>query len=79
MGGRLEVRVPDVGEEKIVLAEILVHEGQTVAKEEELAILETEKVTFSLPAPAAGRVQEIRKKVGDRVKPGDVVLVLHHD
>ncbi len=71
------VKVPDIGEFKdIEVIEVLVKPGDTIAKEQSLITLESDKATMEIPSPAAGVVQEIRLKTGDRVSEGAAILVL---
>ena len=72
-----EVLVPDIGDFKdIPVIEVLVKAGDTVARDESLITLESDKATLEVPSPEAGVVNEIRVKVGDKVSEGSVVLTL---
>jgi pyruvate dehydrogenase E2 component (dihydrolipoamide acetyltransferase) len=72
-----EIRVPDIGDFKDVeVIEILVKPGDTVAKEQSLVSLESDKATMEIPAPEAGVVKELKIKVGDKVSEGSVILAL---
>jgi pyruvate dehydrogenase E2 component (dihydrolipoyllysine-residue acetyltransferase) len=71
------VPVPDIGDFKEVeVIEVLVKPGDTVAKEQSLITLESDKATMEIPAPAAGVVKEIKVKVGDKVSKDSPILVL---
>ena len=73
----IEIKVPDIGDFKGVdVIEVLVKPGDTIAPEDSLIVLETDKASMEVPSPAAGVIQEIRIKVGDKVSEGDVVLML---
>src|SRR5271167_4309658 len=73
----IEIAVPDIGDFKDVpVIEVHVKPGDTVAAEEPLITLESDKATMDVPAPQAGTVAEIRVKPGDRVSQGSVILVL---
>jgi dihydrolipoamide dehydrogenase len=73
----LELKVPDIGDFKdIPVIEILVKVGDTVAKEQSLVTLESDKATMEVPADAAGVVKEIRVKLGDKVSQGVVVATI---
>ena len=50
--------------------------GDTVAKDQGLVTLESDKATMEVPSPASGVVKEIRVKVGDKVSEGDVIAML---
>ena len=72
-----EIRVPDIGDFKEVeVIEILVKPGDTVAKEQSLVSLESDKATMEIPAPEAGVVKELKIKVGDKVSEGSLLLML---
>lgn len=72
-----ELKVPDIGDYKdIPVIEVLVKVGDTVAKEQSLVTLESDKATMEVPADAAGVVKEIRVKLGDKVSMGTVVAVI---
>ena len=72
-----EVKVPDIGDFKDVeVIEILVKPGDSVAKEQSLITLESDKATMEIPSPDAGKVQSIKVKVGDKVSKGSPILVL---
>ncbi|OAI51499.1 dihydrolipoamide acetyltransferase [Betaproteobacteria bacterium SCGC AG-212-J23] len=76
-GGTQTVSVPDIGDFKEVeVIEILVKPGDTVAKEQSLLTLESDKATMEIPSPGAGRVQSIKVKVGDKVSKGSAILIL---
>ena len=73
----MTVKVPDIGDFKdIEVIEVLVKPGDTVAKEQSLITLESDKATMEIPSPSAGVVQEIRIKTGDKVSEGAAILVL---
>jgi pyruvate dehydrogenase E2 component (dihydrolipoamide acetyltransferase) len=76
-GGTQTVSVPDIGDFKEVeVIEVLVKPGDTVTKEQSLLTLESDKATMEIPSPAAGRVQSIKVKVGDKVSKGAPILQL---
>jgi dihydrolipoamide dehydrogenase len=73
----VEVQVPDIGDFKNVpVIELLVHPGDVVAKDDSLVVLESDKATMEIPAPAAGTVEELRLKIGDKVSQGALILTL---
>jgi pyruvate dehydrogenase E2 component (dihydrolipoamide acetyltransferase) len=76
-GTAVTVPVPDIGDFKDVeVIEVLVKPGDSVAKEQSLITLESDKATMEIPSPAAGVIKEIRIKVGDRISKGSPILVL---
>ena len=69
-----EIRLPDIGDFKNVpIIEISVKPGQSVAKDEILLMLESDKATLEVPAPEAGVIGEIKVKVGDKISQGDLL------
>jgi pyruvate dehydrogenase E2 component (dihydrolipoamide acetyltransferase) len=72
-----EINVPDIGDFKEVeVIEVLVKPGDTIAAEQSLITVESDKATMEIPAPGAGVVKELRIKVGDKVSQGMPILVL---
>jgi dihydrolipoamide dehydrogenase len=72
-----EVRVPDIGDfDTVPVIEILVSVGDSVAVEDPLVTLESDKATMDVPAPFAGVVSELTVSVGDRVSEGSLLLKL---
>jgi pyruvate dehydrogenase E2 component (dihydrolipoamide acetyltransferase) len=70
-----KVEVPDIGDfDDVPVIEILVSAGDSVAVEDPLVTLESDKATMDVPAPLAGVVREISVSVGDRVSQGSVLM-----
>ena len=55
---------------------VLVKAGDTLAVDQPVLELETDKATIEVPSNVAGKVAEVKVKAGDKVKPGQSVLVL---
>jgi dihydrolipoamide dehydrogenase len=73
----IEIKVPDIGDFKDVpVIELLVKPGDVVKKEDSLVTLESDKATMDVPSPHAGRVKELRVKVGDKVSQGTLIAIL---
>src|SRR5208282_3213504 len=73
----IEVKVPDIGDFRDVpVIEVHVKAGDTVAAEDPLITLESDKASLEVPAPQAGTVTELKLAIGDRVSEGSVVLLL---
>ncbi|MES2917581.1 MAG: dihydrolipoyllysine-residue acetyltransferase [Pseudomonadota bacterium] len=70
------ILVPDIGAEHADVIEILVKPGESVVAEQAIVVLESDKASMEVPCPQAGRVADIAVKVGQRVKPGDLLLQL---
>jgi pyruvate dehydrogenase E2 component (dihydrolipoamide acetyltransferase) len=74
------VAVPDIGDfADIPIIEILVGPGDTVAPEDPLVTLESDKATMDVPAPVGGVVHEVLVSVGDTVAQGKPLLTLTAD
>ena len=77
MANSIEVSVPDIGGFKNVdVIDVLVKIGQQIEKETPLITLETEKASMDVPSPTAGRVADVKLKVGDKVSEGSLILML---
>ncbi len=73
----IEVTVPDIGDASDVdVIEVLVSEGDTVAVEDGLITLETDKATMDVPSPKAGVVTKLLVNTGDKVSMGSKVCIL---
>jgi len=73
----IEVKVPDIGDFKEVeVIELLVKPGDTVALDQSLITVESDKASMEIPSSHAGVVKELRIKLGDKVAEGSVVLTL---
>ncbi len=74
----MDFKLPNLGE-NIEGAEVIgvrVAVGDVIAAEQPVLELETDKATVEVPAPVAGRVEQVLCKVGDQIKVGQVVLVI---
>jgi dihydrolipoamide dehydrogenase len=77
MADPIEIRVPDIGGyDDVPVIEVLVAVGDTVALDQGLVTLESDKATMEVPASAAGIVKEVKVKVGDTVSEGSLIAVL---
>ncbi len=73
-----EFKVPELGENIATgdVTKVLVNVGDTITREQPVLELETDKATIEVPSSVAGTVKEIKVKPGDKVKTGQVVLVV---
>ena len=72
-----EARVPDIGDyDDVPVIEVLVAVGETVAKDQGLVTLESDKATMEVPSTVAGVVTEVKVKPGDTLSQGDVVALV---
>ncbi len=73
----VELIIPDLGDfEEVDVIEVLVAPGDTVAIEDALVTLETDKASMDIPATAAGKIVSVEVKVGDKVSGGTLVATL---
>ena len=73
----IEIKVPDIGDyTDVPVIEILVAVGDTVAKDQGLVTLESDKATLEVPSSAAGVIKELKVKLGDSLSEGSVVAIL---
>ena len=74
---KVAVNLPDIGDfDEVGVIELLVKVGDTVALEQSLITVESDKASMEIPSPAAGVVEAITVKVGDKVRQGSAVLTL---
>ena len=72
-----EVKVPDIGDfQDVEVIEVICKEGQSVAVEDPLITLESEKATIDVPSPLVGKILRIKIKAGDKVSEGNLILEL---
>jgi pyruvate dehydrogenase E2 component (dihydrolipoamide acetyltransferase) len=72
-----DVLVPDIGDfADVPVIEVLVAPGDTIAPEDPLVTLESDKASMDVPSPVAGVVQEVKVSVGDTVSEGSLVLTV---
>ena len=72
-----EARVPDIGGHgDVPIIELLVKVGDTVAVDQGLVTLESDKATMEVPSPFAGVIKELKVKLGDNVSEGALVAII---
>ena len=72
-----DVLVPDIGNfDSVDVIEILVKAGDTIAIDDSLITVESDKASMDIPAPFAGVVKEVKIKVGDKIAQGHLLLTL---
>jgi pyruvate dehydrogenase E2 component (dihydrolipoamide acetyltransferase) len=73
----IELKVPDIGDFKEVeVIELLVKPGETVGVEQSLVTVESDKASMEIPASVAGRIVELKVRLGDKVSEGTVVAIV---
>ena len=76
----IEIKVPDIGNfDSVDVIDVLVKVGDTIAKEDSLITVESDKASMDIPAPQAGVVKELKIKVGDKVAKDSLILLLETD
>jgi dihydrolipoamide dehydrogenase len=79
MSNLIEVFVPDIGNfDSVDVIEVLVKAGDSIAKEDSLMTVESDKASMDIPSPASGTVKEVKIKVGDKVAKGSLILMLEN-
>ncbi|OED43530.1 dihydrolipoyllysine-residue acetyltransferase [Endozoicomonas sp. (ex Bugula neritina AB1)] len=73
------IKVPDIGSGSAEVIEICVAPGDSIAAEDSLIVLESDKATMEVPAPRDGKVTELLLNIGDTVSEGDNLLKMAAD
>ncbi|WP_295538217.1 dihydrolipoyl dehydrogenase [uncultured Pseudacidovorax sp.] len=72
-----QVKVPDIGDfSEVAVIEVLVKPGDTIAVEQSLITVESDKASMEIPSSHAGVVKSVAVKVGDKISEGSVVLTV---
>jgi len=73
----MQIRVPDIGDfEEVEVIEVMVAEGDTIAADQSLITVESDKASMEIPSSHAGVVESLGIKVGDKIAEGAVLLML---
>jgi 2-oxoglutarate dehydrogenase E2 component (dihydrolipoamide succinyltransferase) len=77
----VELKVPAVGESitEVEIGEWLKSEGDRAQRDENIVVIETEKVTVELPAPVAGTITKVLKQKGESARVGEVIGYMEAD
>ena len=76
-GGAIDVVVPDIGDfDEVTVIEVFVKPGDSVKVEQSLVTVESDKASMEIPSSHAGLVNDLKVKVGDKVKQGSLIVVL---
>ena len=74
---QIEIQVPDIGDfDEVAVIELLVKVGDTVAVDQSLITVESDKASMEIPSSHAGVVTALKVKLGDKVKQGSVIASL---
>ncbi len=69
------IQLPDIGDfDEVEIIEILVSVGDTIAAQDSIITLESDKASMEIPTPVAGKVLDIHVALGDKIKQGDLIL-----
>ena len=72
-----DILVPDIGNfDSVDVIEVLVKAGDSVAKEDSLITVESDKASMDIPSPFSGVVKEVKMKVGDKVAQGRLIITM---
>jgi pyruvate dehydrogenase E2 component (dihydrolipoamide acetyltransferase) len=72
-----DILVPDIGDfESVDIIEVLVSPGDTIAVDDSLVTVESDKASMDIPSPEAGVVKEVKVKVGDKIAEGHLIITL---
>jgi len=71
-----DILVPDVGGDEVEVIEVCVAVGDTIAEEDAIVTVESDKASMDIPAPYSGTVKEIKIAVGDKVSEGGLLIVI---
>jgi pyruvate dehydrogenase E2 component (dihydrolipoamide acetyltransferase) len=72
-----ELLVPDIGDfSEVAVIEVLVKPGDTVAAEQSLITVESDKASMEIPASQAGVIRELKVKIGDKVSKGSLIAMI---
>jgi dihydrolipoamide dehydrogenase len=73
----IDIKVPDIGDFKeVAIIEVLVKAGDTIAKDQSLVTVESDKASMEIPSSHAGVVKELKVKIGDKISEGSLLLTL---
>lgn len=70
----MEIKTPDIGVDKATVGEILVQVGDTIAENDSIIVVESDKATVEVPSTSAGVVTKILVKEGDEIGEGVPLL-----
>jgi len=77
VGKTVDISVPDLGEfHDVAIIEIAVKVGDTIAKDQSLITLETDKATLDVPSTQAGVITAMHVALGDKVSKGSRILAV---
>ena len=70
----IDIEVPDIGDfAEVEIIEVLVKAGDEIGVEQSLITVESDKASMEIPSTVAGKLKELKVKVGDKVSKGTVI------
>ena len=76
----IEIKVPNIGDfDAVTVIELLVKPGDTVAADQSLVTVESDKASMEIPSSHAGVVQALHVKLGDQIAEGSLLVTLQTD
>ncbi len=80
MADKVEFRLPEIGDfDEVDVVEVLASVGERVSENQSLIVLESDKATMEVPSPVAGVLEELRVRVGDKVRAGQLIAVIRSE
>lgn len=76
MADNQQVFVPDVGDEAVEVIEIVAAVDDSLAAEDAIVTVESDKASMDIPAPFDGVLQELKVAVGDKINTGDLLALM---
>jgi pyruvate dehydrogenase E2 component (dihydrolipoamide acetyltransferase) len=77
MAEKIDFLLPDIGDfAEVDVVEVLASVGERIAENQALIVLESDKATMEVPSPAAGVLEELRVRVGDKISAGALIAVI---
>ncbi|WP_335902511.1 dihydrolipoyllysine-residue acetyltransferase [Shewanella algae] len=76
MADMKQVLVPDIGGDEVQVIEICANVGDSLAAEDSIITVESDKATMDIPAPFAGVLKELKVAVGDSVSEGTLIALM---
>ena len=74
-----DISVPDIGDFKDVeVIEVLVKPGDQINKNDPIVTIESDKSSVEIPSPAAGKIKDLKIKIGDKVSEGTVLATIEN-
>jgi len=70
----IEIKVPDIGIDKVEVTEIMVKIGDPIEIEQSLITVEGDKVSMEIPSPHTGIIKEIKVALGDKIETGKLIM-----